>query len=119
MDKPSVPFAYAMSAFVPFMTCLFGAGFDPSNLFVPKPSIIPTTADDMNPSSLEYRLDHGQLLYVDGKLAGGVQGRILIDCGANSQFMSPEFAEKNGIVLDELPNPRTLTLFDGSNASTG
>ncbi len=100
MYKPLVPFAYAMSAFVHFVPCLFGAGFDPSDLFAPDPSIIPTTADNMNPSSLEYQLDHGQLLYVDGKLGGGIQGRILIDCGANAQFMSSEFANKNGIILD-------------------
>jgi hypothetical protein len=118
MEKPSVPFAYAMSAFVPFVPCLFGVGFDPSDLFTPEPYVIPTPAVDMNPSSLEYRLDHGQLLYVDGKLGGGIQGWILINCGANCQFKCPEFAERNGIVLDELPNPQTLTLFDGSNAST-
>jgi hypothetical protein len=67
VDKPSVPFAYAMSAFVLFVPCLFGAGFDPSDLFPPESLIIPNTADDMNPSSLECRFDHGQVLYVDGK----------------------------------------------------
>jgi hypothetical protein len=106
-----------MSAFVPLGLCLFMAGFDPSNLFKPELSIISTAAEDMNPTSLEYRLDHGHLLYVEGKLGRGVQGRILIDFGAHSQFMSPKFAYRNGIVLDKLPNPRNLTLFEGSNPS--
>jgi hypothetical protein len=100
---------------VPFVPCLLGAGFDPSDLYEPKSS----STIVINEPSPEYRMNHGELLYVKGMLNGSIYARILIDCGANTQFMSPSFAEKHQITLDELPVPQTLILFDGSATSTG
>lgn len=117
---PAVPYAFAaVTKSVPFVPCLFGAGFDPSDLFEKTTSVLATGKDELNPPTLEYNLNHGSLLYVEGMVKGLAPARVLIDCGANTQFMSPDFASRNDIALDELSSPRNLTLFDGTETTYG
>jgi hypothetical protein len=94
---------------------LFGAGFDPSDIYEP---VTASTIVISEPPP-EYKLNHGKLLYVNTLINGVTPARVLIDCGANTQFMSPSFAENNSVMIDELDIPKDLTLFDGSTTTSG